>query len=185
MYLQKIEAAYAGNTLENKFKKLIGDIIALDYAPAEEQKLLNILKETYKEVSKAKRTKTQASIVVADMNWDAIIKENKEKREKIKKEQLEDTKHLIKTTFHRNQPIKQKVAKEVEQMGTLIKFDFRHPASKEEDLIPTDKLAKVKTSMKNIDELIKDLGPRGKLRQEAKKAVKKAYPKAKFKRKIS
>jgi hypothetical protein len=179
MFRNKVESAYSvvtADAMENKFKKLIADIVSLDYAPAEEQKLLNALKETYKEMQKSGKQRAQASVVLADMNWEAIIKENREKKARIKQDMIEQNKSTLRSyrLEHRPaaadqqhlEPIKRKVAREVENMGNVVKFDFRHPErveQKKEGIRQKNeddfggRLGRIRTSLEKINKLMSEL----------------------------
>ena len=171
MFMTRVVAAYTmvkADALDNQFTKLAADIIALEYAPAEEQKLLNILKEAYQGASKAKRTKSIA--VTAEINWDAVIKENRAKQEAMKKMRNENnqrTMESLKRPSISDSPdqsvTKRKVAHEVEQMGNIIKFDFKHPEKKDgfpevkPDVDVTDRMYRIKNSLQKISVLMTEL----------------------------
>ena len=167
MFRNKVLAAYVivADALDSKFKQLAADIISLEYAPAEEQKLLDVLKDAYNHASKDKRTKSQA--VTAGMNWDAIIRENREKQQRLKLDRHNANKSLL-TQLKQNpspavEPTKQKISQEVHKMSNIVKFDFQHPKDKvsdsgeKEDPDFENRMSRIKKSLSKISTLMAEL----------------------------
>jgi hypothetical protein len=177
-FLARIEAQKSN--LDSQFSKLAADIISLDYGDEEEKKLLDTLQTAY---NKIKKQKAQAMLglsidftVVADVNWDAVIRENKAKQQAVRQRRVKENKtamelsgkdrKLLYPTSPKVEPMKKQIAKEV---GNLVHLDF---GSKREvvrddsvyDKIKNqtqseegDRLSRIRTSLEKINKLMVEL----------------------------
>ncbi len=165
-FLQRLNKLYTviSSELSSQLMQLAKDIIDLDYDVNIENDLLSSLEKIYDSV-KGKGT-------VADINWEQSIKDNKEKKERLKEKMAEKNErakqHYQKPTqapFEKKAKEKmlkkKEVAKKIKEMtNNVVSVDFT-PKPKVPDInIPTaskERVERIKFSLQKINHLMSEL----------------------------
>jgi hypothetical protein len=169
MFLNKVRTSYTlviADNLDHQLTELAKNIIDLDFSEAEEKKLLETLKATYDSI------KGRPSQATADVNWDAVIRENMAKKKALKQRRIEENKRamldsrLVRRPPQMPEPAKRQVAHEVEKLGNIVTVDFtKQPlqqvglprASKKEDRDFGERLTRIRSSLEKINRLMAEL----------------------------
>ena len=181
LFLQKIQSKYRvvaneDNKLADQVLKLVSDLAELGYDDETEKNLLGILEKTYNAV--------QANCVTADVAWDKVVKQNQAKKLRMKQEMNERNKRTLEQVKkggdkwskldaeeqNKKKVVKQKVAKDIEKIGNLVKVDFgaakpkapnapktakRKGGESEEDF--GQRMLRIKNSLQRINSLMQEL----------------------------
>lgn len=133
-FMESIEAKYkvCSSDLKDQILKLTQEIMGLGYDDKTEGELLSVLRNAYDNVAQA--------CVTADSNWDAAMKANWEKKNKMKEDRKRSNEKVLKDyrmkqgggnmldDAPRETPKvkeqKKKVADSVKEMGKVIEVDF-------------------------------------------------------------
>ena len=183
--LQKVQSKYnvvakEDNKLADQVLKLASDLAELGYDDETEKNLLGILEKTYNAV--------QANCVTADVAWDKIVKQNQAKKLRMKQEMKDRNKRTLeqvkkggdkwskldeeeqqkqKPVFEeKKKAVKQKVAKDIEKIGNLVKVDFSAAKPKapnapkrgdETDEDFGNRMNRIRNSLQKINNLMSEL----------------------------
>lgn len=171
-FIEKTHSQYlvvsAKGNLANKILKLASDILALNYDETTEKKLLAVLEKAYEDV--------QGTKVTADVKWDKIMRENKEKQKR-RKEQMAAENERVKSDMksgklkhyhdaeythpvNKGKEVKREIAKEVTQLGTVISVDFSKKKTDHEVRLPqpeAEHIERVRKSLEKINELMAEM----------------------------
>jgi len=178
-FLKKIQSKYAivaEEPVATQILRLASDLAELGYDDETEKNLLGILEKTYNAV--------QANCVTADVAWDKVVKQNQAKKLRMKQEMNERNKRTLEQVKkggdkwskldaeeqNKKKVVKQKVAKDIEKIGNLVKVDFgaakpkapnapktakRKGGESEEDF--GQRMLRIKNSLQRINSLMQEL----------------------------
>lgn len=168
-FIQTTHARYqvisAQGNLAGKLLKLASDILDLNYDETTEKKLLAVLEKAYDDV--------QGTKVTADVKWDKIMRENKEKQKK-RKEKMAEENERVKSDMksgklkqyhdaeythpiNKGKETKREIAKEVTQLGKVITVDFSRKTEQTPEHKEGDRIERVKQSLKKLEGLFAEL----------------------------
>ena len=179
-FLEKIKNSYTillASDLSSQIMKLADDIINLDYDGKTEKDLLSSLEKIY-DFTKGKGT-------TADIDWQQNIRENKEKKERIKEKLVEKNKRA--KQYYQKQPTetpfetklkdkfaqekKKQIADNIKKLDNLISVDFKAAKQQPKTEVNIDlpkranesleeykiREQRIKTSLEKINDLMSSL----------------------------
>ena len=178
-FLARLNQRYTiiASDLSSQIMQLAKDIINLDYDEKTEKDLLSSLEKVY-DFTKGKST-------TADIDWQQNIKENKEKKERLKEQMTEKNKRAkqyyqnpTETPFEKklkdkaSQEKKKQIAENIKKLDNVISVDFKAAQPKPEVSIPKrsdesfeeykEREGRIKLSLEKINYLMSELKEKAK-----------------------